>query len=55
MKKFVFIPFRRGATMWEGQIWRIYWSIRYRKYWSKSGFGYIRLTDKDGNVKEKKK
>ena len=47
----IFIPFMRGATMWEGQIGRVYWAVRYPRFWRTSGLGYIRLADKDGNAR----
>jgi hypothetical protein len=47
----IFIPFMRGATMWEGQIGRVYWGVCYPRFWRTSGLGYVRLANKDGSAR----
>jgi hypothetical protein len=31
-----------GATAWEGQIGRVYWAVRYPRFW-RAGLGYVRI------------
>ena len=37
----------RYATAWEAQIGRLWFAIRFPKFWRTSGLGFVRITGKD--------
>ena len=44
----IFVAFK-GTTMWEAQIGRVWFAVRFPRFWLTSGLGFVRLTDSDGN------
>ncbi|MER9768977.1 hypothetical protein NKJ09_23265 [Mesorhizobium sp. M0189] len=36
----------KGATAWEAQIGRAWFSLRYKRFWRTSGLGFIRIVEK---------
>lgn len=38
----------RGATAWELQVGRVWFFLRYTRFWRTSGPGFIRVVPADG-------
>lgn len=39
----------KGATAWEAQVGRVWFHLRYRRFWRTSGVGFIRVIKKDAD------
>jgi hypothetical protein len=43
------VTYIKGATAWEFQVWRIWFAVRFPRFWRTSGLGFVRFTSADGS------